>query len=227
MMSMPTMEATPVADEARAGRKPRRRSPRSALRPALESALIVFSVLLAFGLNEWRMQRADRALASSVLTSFRQEIQANLELLEQFQPLHAALAEAIAALDPATLAGRRAIDVVTSVRVDGGTVLMAPGEAAWQTAVSTGALRLLDYEMAAVLSRIYLSQREYAGRTAQRLTDVVFSAAMFDPAATRQALHIAMALLNELAAQEASLMGEYRFALGRLEALGIGADPPR
>jgi hypothetical protein len=217
-MSTATVEGTRIArDPSGDALRPEHRR----LRPVFESVLIVVSVLLAFGLNEWRMQRADRALAVSVLTSFKHEIQANLELLEHFQPLHVRLAESIAALDPAAVSGRSAMDVVESVRDDGGTVLMAPGEAAWQTAVSTGALRLLDYETAAVLSRIYLSQRDYVGQTAHRLTDVVFSGSMFDREAGLQSLRVAMALLGELAAQEASLMGEYRTALARLESLGI------
>jgi hypothetical protein len=219
-MSIATMARASVARDAHGGPRDARRRRRSPVRVVFESVLIVVSVLLAFGLNEWRMQRADRALATSVLMSFRAEIQANLELLHHFQPLHMRLAEAIAGLEPAAVAGRTAMEVVAEVRMDDGTVLMAPAEAAWQTAVSTGALRLLDYETAAALSRIYLSQREYVGQTARRLSDVVFSGAMFDRAATGQALQVAMALLSELAAQEASLLGEYRSALAHLESLG-------
>jgi hypothetical protein len=208
---VPAAAAAPHADAARAP------DPRVPARLVLESALIVGSVLLGFALNEWRVQRADRALAASVLAGFRQEIEANLALLEKFQPQHARFAAAIAALDPAAVAGRTAMDVALSVRTDDGTVLMAPAEAAWQTAVSTGALRLLDYETAAMLSRIYLSQRDYVGSTATRLTDLVFDARMFDAGEAVRSLRLAMALLTELAAQEASLMGEYRAALRHIE----------
>jgi hypothetical protein len=186
-----------------------------------ESVLIVCSVLLAFGLNEWRLQRADREMAASILFGFKQEIEANLRLLEEFQPMHASFAEAIAALEPEALAGRTAMEVAMSVRTDRGTVLMSPAEAAWQTAVSTGTLRLLDYETAAILSRIYLLQRDAAGQTALRLTDVVFGPGMFDRGATVQSLQVVMALLGELAAQELSLIGEYRAALRHLEQMGV------
>jgi hypothetical protein len=198
-----------------------RRQRRYPVRLLLESVLIVLSVLLAFGLNEWRMQRADRVLTTSVLQSFRHEIEANLELLSEFQPQHVRLADAITALPPESTGERTALAVVDEARPAGGTVIMLPAEAAWQTAVSTGALRLLDYRTAATISRIYLAQRDYVGQTALRLTDLVFDANMIDTATTTQSLHILAALLRELAAQELSLMGEYRAALAHLEGLGV------
>jgi hypothetical protein len=193
----------------------------SALRLALESALIVLSVLLAFGLNEWRMVRADRALADNVLTGLKREIAANLQLLEQYQPMHAQFAEAIAAVAPESLVGRTPLEVMSQLRSDGGSLIMPPGEAAWQTAVSTGALRLLDYETVAILSRIYLSQSEAVGRTTQRIADLVFDGRMFDRSASLQTVQTLLALLRELSAQEAWLMREYHEGLARLENLGI------
>lgn len=203
------------------GRKPGPRldGARFPLRPVLESALIVLSVFLAFGLNEWRVQRADRALARSVLLSFKQEIESNLAVLERFQPQHQRLAEALAQIPPDDLAGQTAIEVVAASRVDDGTVIMPQAEAAWHTAATTGALRLLDYETAALLSGIYAMQRDFTGRTAERFMALIFDPQMFDPAATVQSLHVAMALLGELSAQESSLIGEYRAALRHLDSL--------
>jgi hypothetical protein len=191
----------------------------SALRLTLESALIVLSVLFAFGLNEWRTQRAEQVLATNVLTGFRQEIESNLALLEVFQPQHAQFAESLGRLGLEAMAGRTGMEISMSLRPNTETVTMPLAEAAWQTAVSTGALRLLDYHTASMLSRIYIAQRDAVGRTVERLTSTVFDARMFDAAATLQSLHTVGALLSELAAQEASLMGEYRAALAHL------ADP--
>lgn len=181
----------------------------------------MLSVLLAFGLNEWRLQRADKALAVNVLRSFSHEIEANLALLTEFQPQHVALAERVRGVPAESLTGRTGMAVVMAARPEGGTVIMLPAEAAWQTAVSTGALRLLDYETAAMISRIYLAQRDYLGQTAARLTALVFDPRMFDQAVMSATVDVFVALLSELAAQELSLMGEYRLALSRLRELGI------
>lgn len=201
-------------DEKPIVREPVGRSP---MRLALESVLIVVSVLLAFGLNEWRMQRADAQLTQNVIDGLYMEIQANLALLETMQPLHERLAESIATMDPAEIGNRAAFTVITEHRVDGGTLINPPAEAAWQTAVSTGALRLLDYETVSVVSRIYLGQRDAVGRTSERIADLAFGGSMFDPAENVQAIQAFLALMRELASQEAHLMEEYREGLRRLE----------
>jgi hypothetical protein len=192
---------------------------RSRLRLALESVLIVASVLLAFGLNEWRMQRADAHLVRNVIDGLHREIAANLALMEIQQPQHLRLAEAIASIDPSEAAGTPAFDVIMANRVDGGSLITPPAEAAWQTATSTGALRLLDYETVAILSRIYLGQRDAVGRTSDRVADLAFGGRMFDTSVSLQTVHTFLALMNELAAQEANLMAEYRAGLTRLEEI--------
>jgi hypothetical protein len=67
--------------------------------------------------------------------------------------------------------------------------------------VSTGALRLLDYDTVAILSRIYLGQRDAVGRTSERIADLAFGGTMFDPEATQVAMHSTLASLNELSAR--------------------------
>jgi hypothetical protein len=206
-------------------RKPRLRRPsmprtaRSPFRIVLDSLLIVVSVLLAFGLNEWRMHRADATLTRNVIDGLHREIESNLALLERMQPLHAGLAEALARVDPADVQGRPAFAIISEQRIDGGTLINPPAEAAWETALSTGALRLLDYETVAILSRIYLGQRDAVGRTSERIADLAFGGTMFDPEATTVAMHSTLALLNELSAQETHLMMEYRAGLRRLEEI--------
>jgi hypothetical protein len=92
------------------------RPKRSPIRLAAESLLIVVSVLLAFGLNEWRMQRAEATLARNVIDGLYREIESNLALLETMQPLHASLADSLAAVDLADLRGRPAFAIVSERR---------------------------------------------------------------------------------------------------------------
>jgi hypothetical protein len=211
------VEADPPVESSEIPKDGRRRVwPRSPLRVALESLLIVVSVLLAFGLNEWRMQRADSQLARNVIDGLYREIEANRALLETMQPQHAQLAEKLAGLPPEAVGGRSAFAVVFESRVDGGSLINPPAEAAWQTALSTGALRLLDYETVSILSRVYLGQRDAVGRTSERIADLAFDARMFDPDVGRETTQVFMALMNELASQEAHLLNEYANGQRRL-----------
>jgi hypothetical protein len=189
---------------------------RPATRLAFDSVIIVASVLLAFGLNEWRSERAERHLSENVIEGLHAELTANLALMERMQPVHANLAQAIAELSPEALGGRPAFAIIMERRQDDGSLVVPPAEAAWQTAVSTGALRLLDYETVATLSRIYNGQEDGLGRTTARLADIVFSVTMFDPAVGSEAAQVILALMRELAAQEEHLIREYRLGLERL-----------
>jgi hypothetical protein len=187
----------------------------------VESAIVIVSVLFAFGLNEWRLLRADDALARTVLTSFQQEIGDNLALLEQYRPRHIALAEAVLQIPPESLVGRSAAELLLEARTGEGAVIMPLAEGAWQTAVSTGALRLLDYETAALLSGIYHAQQGFFDETVSRLMDRIFDAPMFEPTARVETIRVFGNLLMELVGQEAFLMERYRVALEHLEGLGI------
>lgn len=192
---------------------------RPATRLAFDSVIIVASVLLAFGLNEWRSERAERHLADSVINALHVELSANLALIERMQPVHAQFAQAIADLSPEALDGRPAFAIMMVSRQDDGSLIVPPAEAAWQTAVSTGALRLLDYETVAILSRIYTGQQDGVGRTTDRLADIVFSVTMFDPDVGNEAAQVILALMRELTAQEEHLIREYRLGLARLEEI--------
>lgn len=96
---------------------------------ALESALIVMSVLLGFAISEWRRQRTDRELSERVVETIRREIVANREALESALANHEqALAEI---RDPE--------DDVAGIRP---AILR---NSAWTTAQATGATVHLDY----------------------------------------------------------------------------------
>ena len=89
-------------------------------------------------------------------------------------------------------------------------------DAAWETAVSTGALRLLEYEQAAVLSETYIGQRMATAHTLQRLVDRFYMPENFDPAMRRAMLQTLGMLFVELSGQESYLIEAYRQALRRL-----------
>lgn len=66
--------------------RPRAESP--LFRILLESALIVLSILLALGVNEWRENRRDAERRASALADLRAEIAASREAVERTLPYH-------------------------------------------------------------------------------------------------------------------------------------------
>src|SRR5262245_45871308 len=179
----------------------------------LESLLIVLSVLLALALSEWRERVAERNLAHAAVANFRREIEANLAALERVEPKHRQFAARLdtAATRPGT--AKTAFDVFVATMPQGGLDTPPLGEAAWEVATSTGALRLLDYNVAAQLSETYLVQRSTVQPTLRLLTDRVAAPGTFDPASRETMVRAHQMLITELAGQEAFLIDTYRTTL--------------
>jgi hypothetical protein len=93
----------------------------------LEVVSVVFAVLLALGVDEWRDARARRDLAERALAAVAGEIRSNADELRETAPAHAALRERTART-LATLDGEGRVDLA----VDYGIPLLT--SAAWRTA---------------------------------------------------------------------------------------------
>lgn len=199
---------TPVVAE-------RKRVPRL----AIESLLIVLSVFLGFAANQWNERRSERALAAQAIASFRQELKQNLAILDSVQPRHNVMANRLDSAAKARSPGLTAFDAFIASMPNGGVSVPLVVDAAWQTAVSTGALRLLSYERVAQLSETYEAQRAVIGSTGQRLEDRLSSPQNFDPASREQMLRVQGLLFHELSGQETFLKGVYRRALVMLDSI--------
>jgi hypothetical protein len=167
----------------------------------LESILIILSVLLGFALQAWGEHRAERRMAAAALENFRVEIEANLNSLERVQPRHAAfadrLAEALA--DSASRSSETAFAVFARNLPEGGLQAPPMKEAAWETATSTGALRLLDYDVAATLSEAYLVQHSTLVPTVALLSERLYAPGNFEEAEREAFVSVHHMLLVELA----------------------------
>lgn len=86
--------------------------------------------------------------------------------------------------------------------------------------MSTGALSLLDYDLAAVLSETYLVQRSTLAPTLALLRERLIAPANFESREHRALLRVHQMMLNELAGQEAYLIDVYGSALARLSEAG-------
>lgn len=125
-------------------------------RVLVESALIVFSVLFALVLNEWRQSRAEQAGLEQAAAAIRAELQENRELVQEALQYHTRLADSFTA---SVQSGAAAPDLTV---IDRG--LLHPGRVlrtAWGSAQSTGATSRMDYATILKLSTAYALQEEY------------------------------------------------------------------
>ncbi|HEX2217662.1 MAG TPA: hypothetical protein VHG35_02585 [Gemmatimonadales bacterium] len=121
-----------------------------------ESALIVFSVLLALAVDQWRDARSHRQLADTAHQEILEELRANRASVAEALQYHSALMDSLAAY--------RDQNGVPSARLFS-RGFISPAQVsgtAWESASETGALTHMDYAVVLRLSRVYAQQDRYA-----------------------------------------------------------------
>jgi hypothetical protein len=185
-----------------------------------EGLFIVASIAMAFGVDEFRERRATNELVARVLTNLEAELQHNLAEVEPFLDIHRRWAAALERANPAK-GNQSGLDVYISVRpplpegrVEFPTQVRRGG---WDAAVSTGALRFIDYDLVAALSEVYQVQQFY-GDTIERLVAAVTAPPAFDPAAAVLSVRQLALDMNGVVFAEQMLVDLYRKHLPAIRA---------
>ena len=121
----------------------------------LEAAMVVFAVLAAFGVEEWREERRLREFAAVALSAVETEIAENLQ---QFRDAEPALTELMERLERVL----RAADEDRSEPFELGTRLPAVSMAAWRAAQGSPGAPYFDHGWVIRVSRVYEGYEEYA-----------------------------------------------------------------
>jgi hypothetical protein len=180
---------------------------RPSSRLLFESALIVFSVLLGFALTEWRERAAERELASLVLTNVVSEVEQNLTTLSAQIDRHQKMIASLKGIDPMATEGS-GWDVAVAA-MGGGPDALPMRQGAWQAAVSSGALRLLPYDVSAALSEIYTTQIDVYGSNVAHSASSLFIPESFRPENRRETLQLFLWSMVNLEGQERYLHSVY------------------
>ncbi|EMR02094.1 hypothetical protein [Cesiribacter andamanensis] len=191
------------------------------LKLAIESLLIVFSVLLALFLNNYWASKQEAERTEVVLHSIREELRANKAIVEEWQKNHQAVLENIAYYRPRT----QAYDsLVHQHQFQFGllfTETLVPNivrSTAWETAKTTGMVQHFDLELATALSDVYDLQRLGPMRTIEKLTDLVNERQTHQREHVPQTLVLFQFAMQELVGQEYILLQAYTRALQQLDA---------
>jgi hypothetical protein len=183
----------------------------------LEGVFIVLSVVLGFGISEFGESRDERELAVRMLASIRTEVEYNRGALAPYIPIHRKWHQALGSEDPSSGTGS-AIDVLFATRpqlpADITVNIPLLRHAAWDTALSTGTLRLIGYDLAAALSEIY-GMQEYAGASFSRLFS---DPSVFDPSRRSATIRWTQTMMQEMTWAEETLLALYDKYLPSLRA---------
>jgi type II secretory pathway pseudopilin PulG len=119
----------------------------------LETVMIVFSVLLALGLESWREHRVQRARAHQALVAVRSELTHNIEAIEAQLPKQREVLEGLeaAARDLGTGGKTAPVNVPLRPPIFTG--------AAWQAAVTTQAMSHVDLRVIQTVAGVYEGHR--------------------------------------------------------------------
>lgn len=121
----------------------------------IEALLIVFSVLLALAVNEWRAEKARAQEAQTALQAIHSELEANGEEFKEAYQHHSAKQD--------TLMYYRKQDETPPLQLlSGGLFNPATiNNTAWEMAKQSGIIDYFDYELVLDLSALYQRQAEY------------------------------------------------------------------
>ena len=142
------------------------KSPSWLPRVLVESALIVFSVLLALALDEWRDERVTAARAREAVAAITAELEGNRKAAERARDFHRGIQATLNAL-------------LSKKQLPEPEIYMAgmfnPArlvETAWTAARDAGAIDAIPYPVVLKLSRVYEWQAAYKHLGSEIVTDL-------------------------------------------------------
>lgn len=205
------------ADETRDTRAATAPPEPSSRRWIAEAVLILVSVALGFAASEFGQYRQERGLARAVLRSITEEVKQNEAMLGAAVVKHREWQQALTRAD-VSAADTTAFRALMSSRPDGaGSIVVPLNSAAWQMAVSSGALRLLDFEVGQAVSAIYTVQTMMTEHHNRIVANALYTPGAYDPAARMVAARLLSVAMSELAGNEEGLLKLYHDHLPLLQ----------
>jgi hypothetical protein len=194
---------------------PSRRLPPWLPRVLFESTLIVFSVLLALALNEWRAGAVQRQRVAQAVAAIRAEVEENGRLTRDALAYHEELAESFSG-SVARGDAMPDMDVITQGLLAPARVLRT----AWEAMQNAGLAAELSYDLMLTLSRAYAQQAEYEALS-RFMVGAAYERALEEGLERMISLYPNYILLQrDFAGRERMLLREYDAALNALAADG-------
>jgi len=173
-------------------------------RVLFESMLIVISILVALYLDEWRDDRQDAENIEHALANFVSEIQQNRARVDDATPFNQGLRHVLNRRQEV-----RAIEsVATFVNIFESYNPVVLQSTAWETAIATGALAKMDYNLVSALSLTYSLQNRYQQVSRNGMAQMT-SPQNLSEEKLDLAVHNAIRYLDDVTRMETELGGVY------------------
>ncbi len=192
----------------------------------IESILIVLSILVALGLDSWRQNRENEEFVRTALSNFAVELRQNKARVEDAAPFNIGLRK--------VLNHHYAVEDITSVDEFVNMVeIYSPAalqSTAWDTALATGSLAKMEYNLVTALSLTYNLQERYDLTTRSGMSDLT-SPQYLSEDNLKLAVYNSIRFLDGVTKMEAELDTTYEqatlvieAAILKLDAAGVEAD---
>lgn len=179
----------------------------------LEGLFIVLSVALGFAVSQYGERRSERELAGRAIAAIKAEVEQNLTAVEPYLPFHTTWLKALAKPDTSD-ATKSGLDIWFALRPPLPEHTKTPfpflKRSAWDAAVSSGAFRLIDYELAAALSDIYRLQEILNGNVERLAVGAFSTTPTFDPASRVPSVRLLWLSLADVQSAESALVDLYK-----------------
>jgi len=166
----------------------------------IESVLIIASILIALGLDAWRQTREDEQFVRTALTNFLIEIRQNRNRVDDAAPfnkgLRQVLAQHYAKEDISSID-----EFVNMVEIYSPAALQST---AWDTALATGSLAKMEYNLVTALSLTYNLQNRYDVTTRSGMNELTSPQYLFDDN-LKLAVYNSIRFLDEVTSMESEL----------------------
>jgi hypothetical protein len=192
----------------------------------IESILIVLSILVALGLDSWREDRENEEFVRTALSNFLVETRQNQARVDDAAPFNLGLR--------LVLSQHYAVGDISSVDQFVNMVESyspaALQSTAWDTALATGSLAKMEYNLVTALSLTYSLQERYDLTTRSGMSDLT-SPQYLSEDKLKLATYNSIRFLDDVTQMEADLRITYEQAtlviedaMLKLDAAGVDAD---
>jgi len=179
-----------------------------------EGLLIVLSILLALGANEWRMQASDARNLKKAVTDLSLEISENLALLKGLPEYHRLIGQGLrqsaqGLRESQADHSKTPIELITELDGLRPVLLGYTGHlqsVSWQTAKDRNIVAQLDYETAKALSATYDEQLVAINLMMHKIGDEFSNVEMYKAQDQEAVLSALSATFFEFAAREETLV---------------------
>lgn len=185
---------------------------------AVEFFSIVLAVLLAFLLNEWRLNQSNNKLADVAMLSILEEIQINSNLMEKNSPHHEEilifLHEQIQQVQSGSLKQENVKIFKPGVPLNLGSLIGI----AWTAANETQAVALFDYSLAKSLFHVYHVQNEFNMLTHAFHNNIFNNLDFYDPERSMGILYLMSTMFQNIVETEKLLGKKYKEAIEQIQS---------